>query len=202
MNDKILTYTVEGKDKPVFLKKELEESMPFLKKQNLHHEVYAQKTVQELTPQEALSKAIMKQCNYSSSIIAINKGNGNFKIQKFPTMVQLSSVNAIHCTDLNGDGFTDVLLGGNEFTFLPQLERLDASMGDVLLNDGKGNFKRMDAASSGITLPGQLKDIVELKGKNGSQFLFLQNNMLPVLYRITSPHTVLQTRSIKSSEIK
>lgn len=136
MNDKILTYTVEGKDKPVFLKKEIEESMPFLKKQNLHHEVYAQKTVQELIPQEALNKAIMRQCNYSASVVAINKGNGVFEVQKLPIMVQLSSVNAIHCTDLNRDGFTDVLLGGNEFTFLPQLERLDASMGQVLLISG------------------------------------------------------------------
>ena len=184
MNDKILTYTVAGKDKPVFLKRDLEESMPFLKKQNLKHEAYAGKAVQELVPPEALNKSTVRQCNYASSCMAINKGNGNFEVQKFPVMVQLSSVNAIHCTDLNGDGFTDVLLGGNEFTFLPQLERLDASMGDVLLNDGKGNLKRLDAAASGINLPGQLKDIVELKTKNSRQFLFLQNDMLPSLYRL------------------
>ena len=180
-NDKILTYTVEGKDKPVFLKHDLEESMPFLKKQNLHHEAYAQKTVQELVPPEALSKAMVKQINYSASCIAINKGNGQFAIQKFPAMVQLSCVNAICATDLNGDGFTDLLLGGNCFNFLPQLERLDAGMGDVLMNDGKGNFKRVPAKTSGLTLRGQVKDIVELvKHKS---YLFLQNNMYPVLYK-------------------
>ncbi len=181
-NDKILTYSVEGKDKPVFLKHDLEESMPFLKKQNLRHEAYAQKTVQELIPPDALGKAIVKQLNYSASCIAINKGNGQFAIQKLPAMVQLSCVNAIRATDLNKDGFTDLLLGGNNFNFLPQLERLDAGMGDVLINDGKGAFNRVAAKSSGITLRGQVKDIIELQ-KNKS-YLFLQNNMYPVLYKL------------------
>jgi hypothetical protein len=60
-------------------------------------------------------------------------------------MVQLSSVNAIACTDINGDGFPDLILGGNEFGFLPQFGRLDASFGDILLGDGKGNFTCLDA---------------------------------------------------------
>lgn len=181
-NDKVLTSTIEGKDKPVFLKHDLEESMPFLKKQNLRHQVYAGKTVQELMPPETLGKAIVKQFNYAASCVAINKGNGQFAIQKFPVTVQLSCVNAICTTDLNRDGFIDVLLGGNNFNFLPQLERLDAGMGDVLMNDGKGNFKRVEAKASGITLRGQVKDIVAL-GKNKS-YLFLQNNAYPVLYKL------------------
>ena len=32
-------------------------------------------------------------------------------------MVQLSSVNAIHCTDINDDGKIDMVIGGNEFDF-------------------------------------------------------------------------------------
>ena len=63
---------------------------------------------------------------------------GNLKYDKLPSMTQLSSVNAIKCMDVNDDGITDLVLGGNLYELLPQFERLDASYGDVLINNGKG----------------------------------------------------------------
>ena len=39
-----------GRTKPVFLKYDLEDAMPFLKKNNLKHAEYATKSVQELDP--------------------------------------------------------------------------------------------------------------------------------------------------------
>jgi hypothetical protein len=77
ITDKILTYTVDGKDKPVFLKHDLEDAMPFLKKNNLKNADYARKSVQELIPSEALNKATTKQFNYSASCIAINRAMDN-----------------------------------------------------------------------------------------------------------------------------
>jgi hypothetical protein len=184
ITDKILTYTIEGKDKPVFLKHDLEDAMPFLKKQNLRHDDYAKKSIEELIPSDALKKASVKLFNYDASIVAINKGGGNFSIQKLPPMVQLSSVNAVRCMDVNGDGFVDLVLGGNLFNFQPQLEQLDASMGDVLLNDGKGNFLWTDALHTGLQLKGQLRDIAKIRVKNKTILLFLQNDEVPLVYQL------------------
>jgi hypothetical protein len=182
--DKILTYTVDGKDKPVFLKHDLEDAMPFLKKQNLRHDDYAKKSIEELIPPEALKKALVKQFNYDASIVAINKGNGNFAIQKLPPMVQLSSVNALRCLDVNHDGFIDLVLGGNLFNFQPQLEQLDANSGDVLINDGKGNLLWTDAAQTGLNLRGQLRDIATIHLKNKTILVFLQNDEVPLVYEL------------------
>ena len=44
--DKILTRTVDGQDKTVFLKHELQDQIPSIKKQNLKHSEYAKKTMQ------------------------------------------------------------------------------------------------------------------------------------------------------------
>jgi hypothetical protein len=184
--DKILTYTVDGKDKPVFLKRDLEEALPFLKKNNLKHAEYATKSVQELIPPEALNNAIVKQFNYSASCVAINKGNGQFIISKFPNRLQLSSVNSIHCIDINNDGYPDIVSGGNQFDFIPQLERLDASSGDILMNNGKGNFKWIEPAQSGLNLRGQLRDIAEIHSRNKKYLLFLQNDEYPVLCQLNS----------------
>lgn len=184
--DKILTYTVDGEDKPVFLKHDLEEAMPFLKKNNLKHSEYATKSVQELIPADALNKALVKQFNYPASCVAINQGNGHFSIQKFPTMLQLSSVDVIHTLDINHDGYPDLVCGGNEFDFMPQLETLDASRGDILMNDGTGRFKWVEPARTGLELTGQVRDIEEINTRDKKYLLCLQNDEIPRLYQLTT----------------
>lgn len=184
--DKILTYTINGRDMPVFLKHDLQDQIPAIKKQNLKHEDYARKSIQELFSAEVIKNCKVKEFNYSSSIVAINKGDGNFTIQKLPVMTQLSSVNAIRCIDVNHDGAMDLFLGGNLSYFLPQFERLDASFGDVLLNDGKGKFRWVGQKQSGLNVQGVVRDIVEIQGKNGPQILFLRNDDFPVLYHLKS----------------
>ena len=179
--DKILTYTIKGRDMPVFLKNDMQYEIPLLKKQNLRHEDYAEKSIQQLFPSDVLQKCTVKEFNYPSSIVAINNGNGNFTIKKLPPMVQLSSGNAIHCMDVNDDGKTDLVMGGNLYTFLPQFERLDASFGDVLLNDGNGNFKWVEQKKTGLNVQGMVRDIAEIPGKNGPSILFLVNNEFPAL---------------------
>jgi hypothetical protein len=184
--DNILSRTVDGKDMPVFLKHDMEFQMPILKKQNLKHGEFAKKTIQELLPEAMIKTSQVKKFNYCPSVIAINSGDGQFIIHKLPAMVQLSSVNAIKCTDLNGDGYPDLMLGGNEFGFLPQFSRLDGSFGDLLINDGKGNFSFMPNAKSGLGLRGQVRDIALIKGQKKTRFLFLMNDEYPVLYELKS----------------
>ena len=180
--DKILTYTIDGRDMPVFLKNDMQYEIPLLKKQNLKHEDYAKNSIQQLFSSDALQKCTVKEFNYPASIVAINDGNGNFTIKKLPPMVQLSSVNAIHCMDVNEDGKPDLVLGGNLYTFLPQFERLDASFGDILLNDSNGNFKWVEQKKTGLNVQGMVRDIAEIPGKNGPYLLFLINNEFPALY--------------------
>jgi hypothetical protein len=184
--DNIMTRTVNGADMPVFLKRDMEDQIPYLKKQNLKHGDFAKKTIQELFSPQLIGSAIKKQFNYCSSIIAINKGNGQFEIQEMPARLQMSSVNTILCTDVNKDGNIDLVVGGNEFGFLPQFGRLDGSFGDILLNTGKGKFERQNSEKSGLELKGQVRSIREIKSKNERYLLFGINEEYPVLYKINN----------------
>jgi hypothetical protein len=74
------------------------------------------------------------------------------------------------------------VIGGNLTCFLPQFERLDASFGDVLLNDGKGNFKWVPQKTTGLKVEGMVRDIVEIPAAKGTRILFLRNDNLPLLY--------------------
>ena len=190
--DKIITRTIDGKDKPVFMKSELESQMPFLKKQNLRNNDYAKKSVQELFSVTQLEKALIKSVTYSSSCIAFNNGHGNFTIQNLPTSIQFSSVKSILPIDVNSDGKIDLVMGGNEFGFQPQLGRLDASSGDVLINDGKGNFSILQQNQSGIDLHSQVRDIAIVKRNGSLNLLFLQNNEFPMLYEAKKKNAIVK----------
>ena len=138
--------------------------------------------MQELFPAEVLNKCLVKQFNYASSIIALNKGDGQFVIQKLPPMVQTSCINAIHQMDINNDGYTDLILGGNKFGLPPQFGRLDASYGDILINNHKGGFTRLAYEQSGLEIHGEVRDIIEIPSVKKKYLLFLVNDDYPVLY--------------------
>ena len=178
--DKIITRNVKGKDVPVFLKRELTEQMPSLKKQNLKFEDYAVKSVQDLFTREAMAKAAVYDFNYASSCIALNKGNGNFNILKLPLYAQLSCINSILCRDVNGDNRTDLIMGGNQFYFQPQFGRLDASFGHVILNGGNNQWDWQKPSSSGLKVMGLVKKILAV---SPNEFIIVQNNDQPYFFK-------------------
>ena len=185
--EKIVTQTVNKRDVTVFLKHDIEEQLPFLKKQNLKHEVFASKSIQELFTPELIKSSIVKKFNYSSSIIAWNDGNGHFTVDKLPAFIQFSSANTIYCTDINNDGKPDIVIGGNEFGFPPQFGRIDASYGSLLINLGNKQFKALDYDQSGLEITGQVRDIKEIKTGTKRNLLFLRNSEYPILFEIASP---------------
>lgn len=187
--DKIITYNIEGKDKPVFLKTEVQDQLPFIKKNNLHHKDYAVKAIQDLFPAGMVKTSLVKQFTYPSSCVAINNGNGNFTFTKLPVMSQMSCINVIIPVDVNSDGFTDLVTGGNQFGFLPQFEKLDASLGDVLINDGKGNFTWQENRKTGFNIRGEIRDIAVFKNSKATTVLFLQNDDYPVLFKLNNTGT-------------
>jgi hypothetical protein len=184
--DKIFTKTVGEKDVPVFMKREITDQIPSLKKLSLTHLDFAKKTVQELFGDE-IKKARVKQVNYLSSCVALNDGKGGFKIQQLPLTIQLSSVNAIRLMDVNRDGYPDIIAAGNMFDLLPQFCRVDGSYGHIILNDKKGGFVEIPNKKTGLNLTGQTKDIISFKYQNVDCILFLENNELPVMYKIAAP---------------
>ena len=69
-----------------------------------------------------------------------NKNNREFIKKKLPQLAQISSINDIFVYDFNNDSYEDVLMVGNNYEVSTQLSKLDASHGELFLNDQQGNF--------------------------------------------------------------
>ncbi|MBT8311514.1 MAG: CRTAC1 family protein, partial [Flavobacteriaceae bacterium] len=174
--EQIVTQQVGDKDYPIHQKKELTNQMVALKKQNLKASDYARRSIDQLFPEEIFSMSIVKEAAFAESIIAINEGDGNFSIQALPSRVQLSCVCGISCVDINEDGYLDLIMGGNNFEYKPQFSRLDASYGNVLLNDGKLGFTWQDYNQSGFFVKAEIKHLESFTDKSGNRFVMAAIN--------------------------
>ncbi|WP_299154900.1 VCBS repeat-containing protein [uncultured Christiangramia sp.] len=185
--EQIVTLDKDGKDYPLHMKKEMISQLVFLKKENLKASEYAKKTVQELIPDQKIQNSIVKQANISETIIAINDGTGQFKIQKLPGRVQFSCVCGISCVDVNNDGNLDLVMAGNDFEFKPQFSRLDAGYGSVLLGDGEMNFEWKDFKESGFHIRDEVKYLKRIRDKNGKTFIIAAiNDQKPRIFEISN----------------
>lgn len=184
--DKIISHTINKRDVPVFLKKEITDQIPSLKKMNLKHKDFANKSVQELFTNQ-LENVATYSVKTAQSLIAINDGKGQFNVQPLPVAVQLSSVHAAAIEDWNNDGHKDLYLVGNFFDLLPQFCRVDASFGNLLLHQKDHSFSVGSPAEMGISLSGQVKDIQPLTFKGQRGYLVLQNGESPLFIHSSSP---------------
>jgi len=167
----------------VFLKRELTDQLPSLKKQNLQHAQYASRSIQELFSEDNIDHAATREYNYTSSCVAYGNKDPQFDVVKLPVPVQLSSVNAIAITDVNGDNKPDVVMGGNVFALQPQFCRLDASYGHLMLNEGNRKLVYTSNKTSGIQVSGAVRDLVPFQAGKQKHLLVLQNNDSAVVYR-------------------
>jgi hypothetical protein len=183
--EQIRTNHKNGKDYPIHMKKELTAQLVSLKKQNLKASEYAKKSIDELFSESIFENSIMKQSTISESIIAVNQGDWNFSVKKLPSRVQLSCVCGIVCSDINNDGYLDIIMAGNNFEFKPQYSRLDANYGSVLLGDGNLNFTWQDYNTSGFAVKNEVKHLKKIKDNKGkSYFIAAINNESPKLFLI------------------
>ncbi|MCW5518678.1 VCBS repeat-containing protein [Aureitalea sp. L0-47] len=174
--EQIVTQHSEGVDVPLHMKSEIMAQLVSLKKKNLKASEYAKRSIQELFAESTLNNSLVREVNTSATIIAVNEGNGKFKIVELPVQTQLSCVCGIACADVNNDGNLDIIMGGNDYELKPQYSRLDANYGSVLLNDGNMNFEWKNYAESGFAIKEEIKHIQNFKDAAGNTFIVVAIN--------------------------
>jgi len=173
--DAIPAYYFGDKEYPVPPLFDLIRQVPMLKKRYQNFETYANATMSELVAPVEDKIDYVARAYEQRSVIVENVGNGQFKIQPFPDVVQRSPITDIAIEDVDGDGNEDVIMVGNDYSIEPVEGQHDAGVGMILLGDGKGKFRPLAPQESAFWVEGDARKVATLNSLGGKMILVTQN---------------------------
>ena len=179
--DPVLFYYIKDGDGirrlyPAIGRSQLAEQVPAIKKKFLHYQDYAQATVEDIFKGKAKENMRSFTCNETRSCWLENRGKGQFLKHALPMEAQFAPVNAILAEDLDGDGYKDLLLAGNEYQADVMIGRYDASYGTVLMGSREKTFNALPLSKSGFILNGDIKSMVLIPAAKGGKLLLAAAN--------------------------
>ena len=187
LTEQIICYYKNGKSYPMVLRPDLIYQIPMLKDQFPKHADYAGKQITDIFTVEQLKNAITKNAYTFANSIFYGNETGTFRYQPLPAEAQFSPVYAIMSGDFNSDGLNDLLLGGNFYGVNPQRGRYDASHGVMLIGDGSNGFIPMSIQESGLSVTGQVRDIISITYQQDREaILFAKNNDKIQVYTVAN----------------
>jgi hypothetical protein len=149
---------------------EIRAQTSFFDKKFKDYKSFSMATMNDILDKNTLKKLTFKlDINTTSSYILYNE-KGKFRWEKLPEALQVSPVKKMIVEDFNGDGYSDVLIGGNDYTFDVSTGYYDSNKGIILLNKGKRNeaskssFEVFTPSQSGILLQGMVESLLYFKG--------------------------------------
>lgn len=142
----------DGVPRPVRDYLTLGRALPFLRRAAPTFDVFARATVDDLvgTGRSGLYRASAGTLRHA---VFLNRG-GRFEARALLPGAQVAPAFGVVVADFDRDGREDIFLAQNHLATPPGLSRHDAGRGAVLLGDGHGDFRLLDARESGVAAYG------------------------------------------------
>jgi hypothetical protein len=181
--DHILAQYENQKTIPWVLKPALIRQIPVLRKQLLTYESYQNKSLEDLFPEAVWANSLTLQAEKLETSLWINEGQGKFQSTVLPFDVQSAPVYSITSIDSETGG-RYLIFGGNQSRIKPELGSQMGSYGWVLKPDGKNQWKTLLPAESGLFVPGEIRDFLQINLENKPNLVVLRNNDTPLVFEI------------------
>jgi enediyne biosynthesis protein E4 len=162
---------------PDFDRHQIADQTPIIKKKYLLHKDFANATMPQLLSDFGTENLYELKCETTTSVWLENLGNGQFKSHILPIEAQFAQINAILVNDFDDDKNMDILIAGNEYQTEVSTGRTDASLGLLLIGNGKGNFKSIAPNKSGFIVEGDVKSMEKIGKK---VFVGINNEQMKV----------------------
>lgn len=162
--DPLFFYYIKGMDGkkhlyPAISRALFSEQVPAVKKQFLYAKDYSTASFSDIFSAGKTGDLLQLSCDETKSCWLENLGNGKFKKHALPAEAQFAPVNSIICDDIDGDGYKDLILAGNEYQEEVMTGRYDASYGLFLKGSKDRTFNVIPPAKSGFIVDGDVKDM-------------------------------------------
>lgn len=161
---------------PQALKPDMVLQMPGLQQKYQKFSDYAGQRIENIFPEDIISKSVTLEAFHLATTIFINDGLGLFEMKILPVEAQFSPIYGILIDDFNEDGIEDILLGGNLTKVKPEAGIYNSSYGLLLQGTGNSEFISIKATASGFHSIGEIRDFSRLNIKNEKHILVAKNN--------------------------
>ncbi|MBD2704626.1 VCBS repeat-containing protein [Spirosoma sp. BT702] len=169
--DPLMGYYINGVCYPAVPRDALNQQVIQFRRKYQRFADYAAVTFDDLFSDDDRKGAYQVQATYLESAYVENLGQGKFAIHALPRLAQVSPIYGIVVHDFNQDGQLDVVLTGNFYPNEVNMGREDASLGLVLLGDGRGHWKPLSPTKSGLQIRGDARSSTLLVGPNKKKYL-------------------------------
>ncbi|MDC7995979.1 VCBS repeat-containing protein [Altibacter sp. HG106] len=159
--DIVLSGHYKGKQVPFRGRQCSSQQMPFIKDKFETYNEFAHASLEDIYGSK-LEEAYHGEINGLESLVLINRGKGAFDVKKLPRLAQKSAVLGIVTTDVNNDGWQDIVITGNIYNTEVETPRIDMGTGQVLLNNGNEDYEVVPQKRSGLYISGDTKSLIML----------------------------------------
>lgn len=177
--EQIFCYKKGDNYYPIVDRDELISQIASLKQKLLFYKDYSNASMRTIFSKNQLQNAEILDVKMLKTSVFINK-NSTFVSQQLPNEIQYSNVSTINVNDINGDGFLDLVFGGNQYKVKPQFGIDDASKGWVIFGDETNQLKDVKA----LQIDGQVRDIEILSYKDETLLMAAINNDSLKFYKV------------------
>ncbi|MDP6794209.1 MAG: FG-GAP-like repeat-containing protein [Verrucomicrobiota bacterium] len=161
---------------PVLDRQSLAKVLPWVTGLFQSHRAFAQADIATLL-EPAGAPPVIRKLNTLVTTVFLNNGV-SFKKTKLPVEAHFAPSFGCSVADFDGDGNDDAYLAQNYFNVNLETSRHDAGLGLVLLGDGRGGFRALSRAESGVANLGQARGctVSDFDGDGRVDLVTAQNN--------------------------
>ena len=174
--EQFLTFYKNGVSYPMAGRDEVVKLIPSLRSRYTSYKDFGASRIEDIFSAAELAQATVLDAKMFASAVAVNRGNGTYELRPLPVEAQFAPVYAGLAEDFDGDGHTDLLIGGNFHGVTPVEGRYDASYGLLLRGDGTGGWRTVDMEVSNVVIEGQVRHMKMLRSANGSRLVMVARN--------------------------
>ena len=166
------------------------DQIPGIKKRFETFAEYAARPFDKVFTSDELEGAFHLRASKLESVVLINEQGKRFRMQNLPQIAQISTINDLLIDDVNGDGNADIVAVGNMYAQETLYGRYDASLGTVLLGDGKFGWTPVPAHESGFVVDTDARYIASLQTTGGRVYVITNNGGAILFLAPPSDHWV------------
>ncbi|MEM8891028.1 MAG: VCBS repeat-containing protein, partial [Bacteroidota bacterium] len=191
--DPIMAHHIQGKLQISHPRDALNKQIVAMKKRFVKYRDYAEAEWNEVLLEKEREGALELTAEKLASVMLTKGEGGEIQMNDLPMFAQFSPLKGILSHDIDGDGWEEWIIGGNDFTWEVGNGPSAALQGLVLKWGEDGEHYKIEASKAGLQIRGDARALVRIFLGDEPVFLISENQGPLHLYRLTDPPSALNT---------